>query len=407
MKNNILILALIVFLFLFLRFVNLSEAINFGSDAGRDFLAVWNIVETQHPTLIGPPSQYTIEGREFFFGPASYYVILPALLIGNWEPLVVSYFLILLNLVALLVSLLLINNAMKQKLVVVLFGLFCTITPEMITYAQSYWNPYLMLPISTLLVGLLVGAKKFRSGMFFITIGALFGLGLQFHYSFIFAIIVSLVWLIVIRRLSLHAAISITGGFVVGFLPVLLFELRNNFYNLNTLILVITDMKAIQNSNGFPTYYLISLLPFIFFLFACLLVQVRTRSNILFFFCLSLFVLLVAYGWMNFPSPQIRYPLLKQMVSIIQKDKPANFNIVDQATRDNRASALRYLLTVKGLEAKGATDYASPTTLYIYSKRPLTELLKNPVWEIKSFLPFKDVKVWELEDNFFLYRLNK
>src|SRR6266567_3168727 len=142
----------ILILFIGLRFFHLTDVMNFGSDQGRDFLAVWNIYSTKQITLIGPPSEYTVYGHQFFFGPAPYYLILPSLILGNWDPLFVSYFLILLNAGVLLFTLLILNKYIKNRTAILLFALFCTVTPIFVTYSQSYWNPYFMLPTSTLLL---------------------------------------------------------------------------------------------------------------------------------------------------------------------------------------------------------------------------------------------------------------
>src|SRR5258708_2170161 len=116
---------LILFIFFItIRLINLPQIINFGSDAGRDFLVAWNIYITKHPVLIGPPSEYSVNGRQFFFGPAPYYLILPALLVGDWSPLFVSYFLIVLNLVVLFISLKILFQKVKEKSILYYFAIF-------------------------------------------------------------------------------------------------------------------------------------------------------------------------------------------------------------------------------------------------------------------------------------------
>src|SRR5258708_33069650 len=83
--GNLIIIILVV-IFIGIRLVHLPESIGFGSDEGRDFLTAWNIYTNKQLKLIGPPSEFTVNGREFYFGPAPYYVILPILVVGNWDP---------------------------------------------------------------------------------------------------------------------------------------------------------------------------------------------------------------------------------------------------------------------------------------------------------------------------------
>jgi hypothetical protein len=69
--------------------------------------------------------------------------------------------------------------------------------------------------------------------------------------------------------------------------------------------------------------------------------------------------------------------------------------------------ALRYLLTVQGFAPHREGDYQSARSIYIYSQEPLKVLLKNPVYEISSFLPFNSIKTWEIENGIVIYKLEK
>ncbi len=408
--SEYLVFVAIVLIFIVIRLFHLPDVINFGSDDGRDFLTTRNMYTNKQIVVLGPPSQYSVEGRRFFFGPAPYYVILPALILGNWDPLFVSYYLIFLNAAVLLFTLLILRRYINDIWVSYLFAFFCTFTPVVITLTRSYWNPYFMLAVSTLLLVLLVISKKkpVNATSFFVLIGFLFGLGFQFHYSFILAITVSMVWLLVHKKLSARPLFALLGGFIVGFLPIIAYELKNDFYNFKTLILVFTSTSNANNDfqvNG--VYYFISLLPFLFFLLALLLAKLKKLNSALLYALLGIFVLCSAYVFVSRPTPVFTYPQLQAVASVIEGDKPTDFNIVDQLTRDNRAMALRYLLTVHGFVPHTVEDYQSSKSIYIYSKEPLANLLKDPVYEIKSFLPFRKIKIWQLENRIFLYKLEK
>lgn len=401
-------LIIVCILFLSLRLFNLSQAINFGSDAARDFLVTWNMYQTHHPVLIGPPSEYVFNGRQFFFGPAPYYFILPALLVGHWDPLAVSYFLIFLNLGSLLIALSILNSCTKNKSIIYYFAFFCICTPILITYSQSYWNPYFLLPVATLLVALLVKSRNLkRPFLLFFFIGFLFGLGLQFHYSFIFAIILSCIWLFFRKKLQMQLIGVVIAGFVVGFFPVILFELRNHFYNLSTILLIFTHPSSSETNLLFHSFYLISLLPFLFYILSLLLIKVTKVSHVFVYLFFVSYILWSVFVIFLPPSYPLSYLDAKQLATKIEKDDPKNFNIVDQLTRDNRAMPIRYLVTVQGYMPLGVTEYANTKTLYIYSNRPLAKLVNNPVYEIKSFLPYTSVTTSELADHIFFYKLQK
>lgn len=393
----------LILLYIAIRFIHLPESIGFGSDEGRDFLTTYSVYWHKQFTLIGPPSEFTVNGRQFFFGPAPYYVILPALVLGNWNPLAVSYFLVLLNAGVLAITLLILNKYIKEKFIVYIFTVVLAVTPLFVQYTRSYWNPYFMLPVSTLLVALLVASRYKKQLRYFGLIGFLLGLGMQFHYSFIFAILVSVVWLLFNKTLNIKNSIAVILGFIIGVSPLILFDLRNHFYNIQTFLLVLKG-GTIHSGFAFNIFYFISLFPFLVFLLSVILPKLNKYLVAL---AVGVYVVICMWSVATYPAYILNLPQLQRIAGIIEKDKPTKFNIVDQLTTDNRALALRYLLTVQGYAPLGVIDYSSAKSLYIYSNVPLSNLLKNPVYEIKSFLPFKTEKTWNTTHGVYIYRLVK
>ena len=154
----------------------------------------------------------------------------------------------------------------------------------------------------------------------------------------------------------------------------------------------------------FNTFYLISLMPFLFYFVSVSFFKLNKIIPYIFFTVFIIWSLVVVL------SPHayaLSYPDAEKIAQKIEQDNPKNFNVVDQLTRDNRATPIRYLLTVHGFAPQGVTEYAKVSTLYIYSKVPLTELTKNPVWEIKTFLPFTHGTTQNISDNISLYKLSK
>jgi hypothetical protein len=407
--NKNIIIAGILLLFISVRLFNLSSSVGFGSDEGRDFLTTWNMYQTKQPKLIGPPSEYSINGRQFYFGPAPYYVILPALVVGNWDPLWVSYFIIGLNAVALLVVLLELRKQVKDAAVLYSFAAFCTVTPAVITYTRSYWNPHFMFPVSLLVLVLLLKKKVSHPTLYFSGLGFLFGLGMQFHYGFVFAIIISLVWLCKTKVIKLISLLYISIGFLLGVLPLLLFELRSNFYNLRTFLLVLAHINNSHTPFGLRSFYFISLLPFVFLLLSLSLKYVKHVHRYIPYAFISLFVISSFLRIFFPPHYVLDYPTLQELSNTIQSDdpEPGRYNIVDQLTRDNRAMALRYLVTVKGYTPLGVEEYPQSQVLYVYTKEPLDALLKYPIYELQSDLPLVKDKQWKMQNGIMLYRLHK
>ena len=69
--------------------------------------------------------------------------------------------------------------------------------------------------------------------------------------------------------------------------------------------------------------------------------------------------------------------------------------------------AIRYLVTIAGKPPLGVTEYPSAKTLFIYSKVPIEQILKGHLWEIDSVKPVKVVKKWPLQNDIYLYMVEK
>jgi hypothetical protein len=405
-----------VFIFLFLvlficiRFINLPESFNFGSDQGRDFLSAWSVYTNKHLALIGPPSQYAVDGRQFFFGPAPYYVILPALVIGKWSPLYVSYYLVIYNAIILTSALYIFKKCIKDTRTIYIFAALIIFSPAIVTYTRSYWNPYFMFSTATVLLSLLLYSRKNQNNTLFIisTIGFLFGLGLQFHYSFIFAIILSSIFLLWNKNINFLSFFTLLAGFIVGFSPLIAFDITHNFYNLRTFFLIFTSHSGSQLHLDLTTsYYFISVLPFFYLAIAYLIVQKKLLTRKLFSFFFGLYVIFSLAIIGQKPTYLLSYQRLFIITKALEAQHPTDFNIVYQLTTDNRAMPLRYMLTVDGYIPHPVEEYRTPNKLFIFAKKPVNELLKNPVYEINSFLPFKSIEGQQIDQEVYLYILRK
>jgi hypothetical protein len=72
------------------------------------------------------------------------------------------------------------------------------------------------------------------------------------------------------------------------------------------------------------------------------------------------------------------------------------------------SSKVRFRIRLaQGTEPQGVADYPQAQTLYIYSKEPLDSLLKNPIWEIKSFMPYQKATSLQVNETISLYKLEK
>jgi hypothetical protein len=400
-------LCLLLLVYFFFRLYQLPSNLNFSDDQGRILLETYNIWQEKKLTLIGPPTSVSVDGRQFFHGSITYYFLMPIMALFNWQVIAGSYFLIGLN----LISLFLIYFSAKK-----LFGyksgiisaLAFAVFPETVFYTKFIWNPNYLFLISSLIISLLAGLWNLKPSLKNIFIGILLGLGLQFHYQVILLSLILVPYLFLKSKSKLSTLALTVLGFCLGYLPIIIFELRNNFYNLKTIYFILRQGGTSQTSLVQNHYYL-SFIPFIIVYFFGYLTKLSKTQKWL-NFVIGLFL-----GWSVFASwNQIntnrgmpgdwRFPYLQQAAKVIQDQNPNNFNIANIISGDTRAHALRYLLTVKNIQPMGFEDYPQAQNLYVISSLSEKETKNHPVWEIQSFNG-KITQHWPLDPNnqFHLY----
>ncbi|MFH0943435.1 MAG: hypothetical protein V1810_04655 [Candidatus Beckwithbacteria bacterium] len=212
---------MLVFLLLFALATRLPYLfgynIPFSFDHGRDALAVLHLIKTLSLKFIGPWT--SIQG--LFFGPGWYYLLAPAYFLLKGNPLAGP-------LTMLLLSLMTIWSAYKY------FGMIEAIifasAPVFTIISVSATNPFPMVLIGLLIFICLKNPKRHP-----LNLGLLIGLG--FHFSSALAIfylfIIPLILLIKKIKLSLRKLIV---GVIIPFIPQMLFEIKNNFIEVRSLV---------------------------------------------------------------------------------------------------------------------------------------------------------------------------
>jgi len=410
-KSFFLICILLSFFFLFFRLYDLEKHLNFASDQGFQFLEIYNLYQSKQISLIGPSSSFAQGGKSFFFGPAPYYVTMLPLVLTSWNPVSVSFFLIFLNLTSFIVLFYIILKRLKMPLFAYISALLFIMSPVMIRYSQFYWNPNYHLPISTLIVALIIYMQKNKSPFLFFAVGFLLGFGMQFHYAYFLAICASFIALIILKNLSIKKFVIISAGFLFGFAPIIIFELRHNFYNLQTFLAFITS--PVHQTPSFQFYYLLSVWPFILIAVSYILFKILVKNKLL-----GITMLFIYIAWSTqqflFPSfakiPQIRgwnYQSEKKAVQIIKNQNKSKYSIIDILTGDTRAMALRFLLVTSGSNPLSVSSYPQAENIFLYTSIPISQIKKGSLWELDVVKPVRVVKKWHIDQDVYLYLLQK
>lgn len=417
--SRIIFILVIIVAFLFLRFYHLEESLTVGTDQGMHLLEIYKLFKTRKISLLGPVSSFRVHGRNFFFGPATYYLPMPFLALLGWNPISASYFMIFLQLAAFLILYKTLRRRFPKSNLAMYYALIFTFSPIMVNYARFLWNPNLMIPTSVLLFSmLLVPKRKKGEGVWRVGLtGFLLGLGTQFHYSYFLMIILTLIWFYITHRLHLASFFFLAGGFIAGFSPIILFELRHNFYNLRTFMeFVLLSLEGDKNAGVYtpgylPEYYSLSFLPFVFLLFSQLLLKLKKINQYLppllitgyITFSLVKVLPIPAQGFLSFPG--WNYHGLKKAEKIILSENKDKYNLVDLLTGDVRAMYLRALLTLDGKPPISVDGYPDSQFLFLYSREPIDKLLKGSLWEMDVIKPLKVDKRWYLQNGIYLYLL--
>ncbi len=227
---------LIVFILLvaaYLRLYNISGYMTFLGDEGRDVLVVKQMIVDHKWTLLGP----TASVGGFFLGPIYYYFMLPFLWAWRLDPTGPAVMVALFG-VATVYLVYRAGRDMFHPWVGTVASALYALSPVVIAYSRSSWNPNVVPFFSLLTIYLLWKYSDDRKIRNIFWAGVSMGIGLQLHYLFLFLFPVAAIWIVLHDKVGTRFRSWTLGvvGFVIGYAPFLLFELRHGFPNTQSII---------------------------------------------------------------------------------------------------------------------------------------------------------------------------
>ena len=130
------------------------------------------------------------------------------------------------------------------------------ISPLVIQYSRSSWNPNLMPFFSTLVLYSAYKGIQQNKWQLFLVSGILLGIAVQLHYLSVFLGVILFLFLLLANMLAKEKSmivrnffkqcLSAVAGFLIGFSPFLAFEIKHGFPNILTIInfVIFQDPKA-------------------------------------------------------------------------------------------------------------------------------------------------------------------
>lgn len=190
-------------------------------------------------------------------------------------------------------------------------------------------------------------------------------------------------------------------GMLVGILPLIIFEVRHNFYNTQTAIILFFNIKEVIFGQGvlgkFQLHYFLNIS---FFVILIILWRLRNSIKRL---LVPIFVLLLSLSlWIYLPYPENVYgmpshwnyldELKAHQIIVSNPISGANFNVTN-LIYDPKAEVQKYLLREDNIMIK-FDDYKSNQYLYILTDKK--NIFIDQADEMSSFRSARIIQRWRI-----------
>ncbi|MFC1649219.1 ArnT family glycosyltransferase [Patescibacteria group bacterium] len=229
-----------------LRLYKIDGYMTFLGDEGRDAIIVRRLLVDFDPILIGPGTSI----GNMYLGPLYYYMMAPFLLIFNFSPAGPAVGVALLGVLTIWLVWY-VGRTWFGKLPALVAAFLFTISPAVITYSRSSWNPNIM-PFFSLLA--IYAVWKFwakREYKWLVVTGVSIAATLQSHYLALLLVpIGGIFWLITlvrsgrnIRELLKYSAWSLIA-FSLLMSPLVMFDARHGWINFASVRKFFTERQT-------------------------------------------------------------------------------------------------------------------------------------------------------------------
>lgn len=410
-KNGILFLLFIFIVALIIRFYNFNERINFGPEQAISLITSAEYIKDKI-TLIGLPStqRVTSTGHIIFASPVFNYTLMPLELIFNFDPIPITGFFALLNILTGLVTFFLIKKLYSIKIAFFTTFLFL-FNNYMIFHSMFIWIANYLPLIGILTFYLLVRFKEKNQRKYSFLIGLLSGIAFGTEYLYILTGVLVFIFLIYLSKNKIIDTILFFGGIAVASSPMIIFDLKHNFYYLSTFYQYLIDTINSPGQSKISYYHFLQFWPLLCLGGGTLLSKINQKSIYLAIF------LCLAYILFNISSPLVRfneavgmnkglnYPMLDAAAIRIAQDKPNKFNVATTWDFDSRAHPLRYLLKYRyQITPQVVEEYRNVDNIYVMAE-PKYDFAKTTLFEISEFRPFKVEVLAKISNDYNIFKL--
>jgi len=399
-KDQILLL-LFFAVFILIRTINFNHFFSFVYDQANFSTSALEIFRDRKVQLIGPSISINLGGREIFQGGIIYYFFLIFLLLGHFDPKLSTYLFIFfsgLMIVPLYYGIKLMHSKNAAVFMAILYAIF----PIYIHGTMSLWNPHFQFALTPILIYVMGMHHVRKSKILFLALSFFAGFLLQFHYQYIVVILGLFIYYFMIKKLGIRNIPIFILGLALGFSPMILFELRNKFYNLNTILLFLSHYKDVfgkGNPIGANVHYFLSISLFLFMAIGSIL---RNQLNKMKLICI--FVVLLTWStllYVIFPSENAvvkdwSYDDELKVYNIIKNSTITNYNI--SSFYNATATTQKYFLKRDSININ-YDDYRSNKYLYVIYYKDV-DFKTNRAYEMNTFNPSIVINKWQINEKY-------
>ncbi|MGD9129655.1 MAG: hypothetical protein PVJ09_04175 [Candidatus Woesebacteria bacterium] len=312
-------------LFLFLRIYKLTSSFELFADIGRDLHVLMLMVIEKKPPLLGPSTSWLPINQS----PIYFYMLVPIFLLSGFSGFTVQLTVFALYLVFFVLGVLFLRQDKLLLAVLLVTALLLTMHPEVVLQTRLPWNPSFAPPflLMSIFVLVLLRQKFSQLKLFFLSLGLVIAIALSYSNF----PILSLFFLYLLfsfrknrqRILSLFSSFFVS--FLIAFLPILIFELRNKFFFFKRLTM---DEPFLMKPK---IDYLQKLTLFLKYLGGSFLPEMNSLVLLVMFLALLINLILIkGQWWHNFLNRKNKNAKAAKKVSKNKAVKKTNFSEQDQ-----------------------------------------------------------------------------
>ncbi|MBU1089069.1 glycosyltransferase family 39 protein, partial [Patescibacteria group bacterium] len=252
-KNKFIIFILL--LSAFLRLFKISDYMEFLGDQGRDVVLVAKFLKERDLMFIGPQTSI----GNMYLGPLYYYLMAPFLLFSNFNPVGPAIMVALFSVATTFLIYLLAKKYLNHPTALIASFLY-SISPVIIKYSSFSWNPNIMPFFSLLFIWSIYQVFIQKKYKFLILSSISFIFCLNSHYLALLLLPVFAIYFfyysvilsqskdpVGINKQFIKYSLYALLLFFLSLLPQILFDIKHNGQNINSLIKFFTIRQTTVN----------------------------------------------------------------------------------------------------------------------------------------------------------------